>query len=780
MKTFALLGNPNSGKTTLYNSLTGSTAHVGNWPGVTVEKRSGTYKKLEEHVEIVDLPGIYSLSPYTSEEVISRNFILDEHPDCVINIVDATALERSLYLTTQALEIDVPVVVALNMMDEIKKLGQTIDVKKLEKVLGIPVVEISALKETNLDVLMQRAYEASKNKREARTVINNKDLLHLIGDITIAFEGNKVVNPLFHAIKLIERDEVELKDHPQLIGMVEAFENTFSDGTFGCDFEALIADARYNYIEDNFSDVIEGKKFNEATTEDKKAIVTKSDKIDKVLTNKWAGIPIFLAILFVIFHLTFSANLFFLGGLFDGVKPCLEGTAYEGLLWSADGIASPGVFLQNLVISTTDLLSELAGNALSSAPAWLSGFLVDGVLGGLFAILSFLPQILLLFLFFSILEDSGYMARIAFILDKIFRKFGLSGRAFLPMIMGFGCSVPAMVNTRTLGSESEKKATLRVIPFFSCGAKLPILVAIAGGIVSFFGVGNADVITYSMYVIGIVTAIVCVILMRNTTMRGKNPPFIMELPTYRLPQFKSTMLHLWDKMKHFIKKAFTVILASTIVIWFLSSFKFDWTMCSEIIVDGEVVGYNISESILAGIGQLIQPLFTPLGFGKQLSSVGWVFAVAAITGLIAKENVIATFGTLAASLIALGAISGDASAILADEEGIAASVAIISATNITIPGLLAFIAFNMTTIPCFSAVATAKAESVKGQFKWTLLFWIVASFVVGSIVYGVGSAFEYRWWLGIIVILAGLALAVGVGFIIHAYNKKHPVTGEMA
>lgn len=779
MKTFALLGNPNSGKTTLYNSLTGSTARVGNWSGVTVEKRSGSYKKLYEPIEIVDLPGIYSLSPYTSEEIISRNFILEENPDCVINIVDATSLERSLYLTTQALEIDVPLIVALNMTDEIKKLGQKIDVEKLEKTLGVPVVEISALKEYNLDLLMERAYNASLNKRKGRTVIENEKLLQLIGDVNIAYERLSVRYPLFHAIKLIEKDEVEIKEHSELMNNFTASQKRFNDEIFGCDFETLIADARYNYIEKYFSNVIIGKKLNDINISKGVVESSKSDRIDKVLTNKWAAIPIFLVILFLIFHFTFSANLFFLKPLFVNAAPSFEGSVFEGILWCDDGLASLGVFLQNLVIATTDLLTEFAISALSNAPSWLSGLLVDGVLGGLFAILSFLPQILLLFLFFSILEDSGYMARIAFILDKVFRKFGLSGRAFLPMIMGFGCSVPAMINTRTLGSESEKKATLRVIPFFSCGAKLPILVAISGGIVSYFGVGNADVIIYSMYVIGIVTAISCVILMRNTTMRGNNPPFIMELPTYRIPQFKSTMIHLWDKLKHFIEKAFTVILASTIVIWFLSSFKYNFTMCSEIIVNGEAIGYDISESILAGIGQILQPLFTPMGFGSQLSSVGWVFAVAAITGLIAKENVIATFGTLAASLIAIGSITGDASQILADEEGIAASVAIISATNITIPGLLAFISFNMTTIPCFSAVATAKAESVKGKFKWTLLFWIAASFTVGTIVYTIGSAFVYTWWLGVIAVILLLLITLIIGCIINSYNSKHPVIKDL-
>lgn len=771
MKTFALLGNPNCGKTTLYNSLTGSTAHVGNWPGVTVEKRTGTYKKGSEQVEIVDLPGIYSLSPYTSEEVVSRNYILDEHPDCVINIIDATNLERNLYLTTQALEIDVPMVIALNMMDEVSKRGQKIDAKKLSKELGVPVIEISALKETGIDELMEIAIATSKSKREGTTVIKNKDLLHLVGDIKIAFKGQNVLNPLFHAVKLIEKDEVEVKDHASLLPMVEEFETTFNDEVFGNDFEALIADARYQYISNSFAGVVTSESGKSSKEEKEK--LTKSDKIDRVLTNRWAGIPIFLVILFAIFHLVFAENFLFLQPLFANIAPSFEGTPYEGLIWSDAGLASPGVMLQSLVTCTTDLLSGLAGDALSSAPNWLQGFLVDGCLGGLFSVFSFVPQILLLFLFFAILEDSGYMARVAFILDRIFRRFGLSGRAFMPMIMGFGCSVPAMINTRTLASEQEKDATIKVIPFFSCGAKLPILVAIAGGIVEFFSVGNADLITYSMYLLGMIAAIVAVILMRNTTKRGKVPPFIMELPAYHLPQFKSLMLHLWDKLKHFIKKAFTIILASTIVIWFLSSFRWNWNMCSELVDgSGEFIGYNITESILHSLGQLIQPVFTPLGFGSQLGTYGWVFAVAAVTGLIAKENVIATFGTLAASLIAIGTISGDPNAILADEDGIAATVSMIEATGITVPGLLAFIAFNMTTIPCFAAVATAKAETQKGKFRWTLLFWIAASFIVASLIYVIGS-----WWWTIFIVLALVAAIVAL---IVIYNKKHPVNTELA
>ena len=733
MMRFALAGNPNSGKTTLFNGLTGSTAHVGNWPGVTVDKKEGVYKKCPEPISVVDLPGIYSLSPYTPEEVISRNFILDEKPDCVINIIDATNLERNLYLSTQILEIDVPMVIALNMIDEVERNGDVIDAKKLEEKIGVPVVEISALKGRGLDELMTRAYEASRTPRKGRTVLDGTSIVHLIGDCKIALEGQKVDNALFHAVKLVELDELEVKMHPDSAFMVEEFKKTFEDDTFGTDFDAIIADARYKYITKNCSPALVKKVRSEDSP-------SRSDKIDKVLTHKFWGIPIFLLILFALFHLTFSENLLFLGAALPEGWVALEGTALEGVFGDG-GINSPGVVLFNLLDLATSSLGEAIAGAMEAGGVseWAIGLVCDGMLGGVFAVLSFLPQILLLFLFFSILEDSGYMARVAFILDRIFRKFGLSGRAFMPMIMGFGCSVPAMVNTRTLADEKERIATIRVIPFFSCGAKLPILTAIAGGIGLTFGLPHTDLITYGMYVVGIVVAICAVLIMRSTTMKGEVPPFIMELPTYHLPQFRNLMLHLWDKAKHFIQKAFTIILASTIVIWFISHFSWGWNYLPD---------EQINESILAGIGKLLQPLFTPLGFGSQIGSFGWVFVVAAITGLIAKENVIATFGTLAGCITA---------GFVADEalEGIDAVASMIGATEIGVPALIAFIVFNMLTIPCFAAVATAKAELGKKKFNMTLVFWVVTSYVVASMFYLIGE-----WWWTVFIFVAVWAMVI--------------------
>ena len=823
MKRFALAGNPNCGKTTLFNSLTGSTAHVGNWPGVTVDKRDGVYKKCAEPISIVDLPGIYSLSPYTPEEVIARNYVLDEKPDCVINIVDATNLERNLYLTTQLLEIDVPMVVALNMIDAVEKAGDKIDEKALENKLGVPVVKISALKEKGLKELMDKAYNESKKKRVGITVLKDSPLAHVIGDVKIALEGQNVANPLFHAVKLVENDEIEVKMHKETVGMVSAFKKTFNDDIFGNDFEALVADARYKYISKNFAPVVTRKNKEKFKT-------SASDKADKVLTHKVWGIPIFLVVLFLIFHLTFSENLFFINGFGDGWMPSLSdnevflekdddgNVVYEddldyymtengdyltvgsegvtdngngtysiegedgefvaddegrlgsrvpvlnyGGRWLAtiyDGtIYSPGVVVNN--IWNDMIVGEIAGRIQEAVDGsgmadWAKGLINNGIIDGITAVLSFLPPILVLFLFFSILEDSGYMARIAFILDRMFRKFGLSGRAFLPMIMGFGCSVPAMINTRTLADEKERTATVRVIPFFSCGAKLPILTAVAGALVIGTGI-SADLITYSMYLLGVITAIVSVLLMRNTSLKGETPPFIMELPAYHAPQFKNLMAHLWDKTKHFVKKAFTIILASTIVIWFLTHFDFQWHILAD---------EKINESILAKISMLVQPIFTPVGFGSQLGEYGWVFVLAAVSGLIAKENVISTFGTLAACLIANPAIAAEIGlANITSEAGVGAVKAMILATGISVPGLLAFIAFNMTTIPCFAAVGTAKAElQDKKRYKWTLLFWIATSYVVSAMVYTIGS----WWWTAFIWVAVVAAVAV----VIVMRNKK--------
>jgi ferrous iron transport protein B len=758
MRTFALAGNPNCGKTTLFNALTGSTAHVGNWPGVTVDKREGVYKGGEEKVAIVDLPGIYSLSPYTPEEVISRNFILDEKPDGIINIIDATNLERNLYLTTQILEMDVPVIIALNMMDEVEKSGDAIDVNALEKAIGVPVVAISALKKKGIAELMNRAVSMAK-ERQGTTFLGG-ELTPKIERARQFFVQTKVTSPLFHSIKMLEADEIELKH--------DGAQELLMEISAGEDLEATIADERYKYISEHFSSV---KSKNKAQG------LTKSDKIDKVLTHRVWALPIFAVILFFIFHLTFSEDLLYIGAIANACGnplPALDdlglsevGAMFLGIIYDG-AVFSPGVILTNIFNLITDNItlgiSMLIG--VCNGAAWVDSLVCDAVLGGIFAVLGFLPQILCLFLGFSILEDTGYMARVAFVLDRIFRRFGLSGRAFMPMIMGFGCSVPATINTRTLADEKERTATIRVIPFFSCGAKLPILTAMAGGILAYFGTGNVDAITFAMYISGVVIAIIAVLLMRNTTQKGETPPFIMELPAYHMPGFKNLMLHLWDKAKHFVKKAFTIIFASTVIIWLLQSFSWDWRFLLEDAqklfaagghdeleeVEG-LINLHADQSILGSIGMFIQPIFTPLGFGSQLQNFGWVFAAAAITGLVAKENVVATFGALAA-IVTVNGVGGYVDWEAADG-AVTAATQMIAGTGITIPAVLAFIIFNMTTIPCFAACATAKAETPKGKFKWTVLFWIVSSYIAGTVFYTVGS-----WWWTVFIWLAVAAVVV--------------------
>ena len=787
MLKIALAGNPNSGKTTLFNTLTGSTAHVGNWPGVTVDKKDGVYKRGDFEAEIIDLPGIYSLSPYTPEEVIARNYILDETPDCIINIVDATNLERNLYLTTQLMEVEVPIVVALNMTDVLEKNGDKIDVKMLEKRLGLPVAEISALRETGVEALMQKVMAAAQQKRKSVSVLHEIALGKAIQNAENALRLKGVNSPLFHAVKLVEKDELEVKAHPREAAAVEEFvaincSDTQEKGEPFCDTEAVIADARYKYIEKHCSTTMTRSPRYE------KDGMSKSDKVDKVLTNRWAAIPVFLVILFAVFHLTFSEDLLYLGAI---IKPFGEWCAQEGgalkSVFFAGGINSPGAilfYLMDLITATIGEWLSLGLNALGASP-WAQGLICDGIWGGIASVLSFVPQIMVLFLFFSILEDSGYMARVAFILDKIFRRFGVSGRAFMPMIMGFGCSIPAMMNTRTLANDKERTATLRVIPFFSCGAKTPILTAIAGAIIASSSKGGSeDLIVYSMYLLGIVVAVISLLLMRSTTMRGETPPFIMELPAYHLPRPKNLALHLWDKLKHYIEKAFTIILVSCVVIWLLSNFTWDWEFLIKeyYIIDGKPVllsslpqgtqilqenivhmNAEMHRSVLGSIGKFVQFLFTPMGFGLQLGENGWIFAVAAITGLIAKENVIATFGTLAASL-GLGLVGS--------EDGVMEVQAMISATGVTVPALISFIMFNMTTIPCFAAVASAKGEVQKGKFKWTILFWAVTSYIVGSVVYAVGTMIASGALWSVLTSIGILVTGVIVAIAVTLYNKR--------
>ncbi len=750
MRKFALAGNPNSGKTTLFNSLTGATAHVGNWPGVTVDKREGQYRKLGEPIYIVDLPGIYSLSPYTPEEVISRNYILDEKPDCVINIVDATNLERNLYLTTQLLEIDVPVVVALNMSDVVRKNGDQIDAKTLSERLGVPVVEISALKQENLDELMEAAVKAANQERKGSTIIGDKDLLHLINDVQIAFELKGIENPLFHAIKLVEMDELEVEMHPDAVETVNKFKATFKNETFGSDFEALIADNRYEYIAKNYATT-----FKRAKAEDNKEKLTKSDKIDKVMTHRIWAIPLFVVIMFFIFHFTFSEDLFFMNRIFgleiqnEGFINFLTGMGYEGE--PLGGVPSLGVWLQSWFGWLTGSVIDLFASFMP-AGKWYTSLVCDGILTGLDAVLSFVPQIMILFLCIAILEDSGYMARVAFILDRAFRKFGLSGKAFIPMLTGFGCSVPAIMATRTLEDEREKNRTIRLMTCFSCGAKAPIwaLLAGVGAMAGFAG----DIFVFTIYLGGIACAVIFALFMKLFSKDQYVSPFIMELPAYHMPQARNVGAHLWEKFKHYLIKAGTIIAACTIVIWFLKSFgweegKFSLLLFEELNEESGEMEWvlHIDNSILAYMGKGLRYFFYPLGCleGGWTNNVdGWKYVVSTLTGLIAKEDVVATMAELG----------------LAEDT-----------VSLSLAGVYSFAVYNLFTVPCFAAIGAAYGEQKGKEFWLTMLWWFAMSYGFALVVYWLGTLFGVAWWAGLLVLLVVAGGVVGAGIVVSRRHK---------
>ena len=702
---------------------------------MTVDKREGVYKKLPERVHIVDLPGIYSLSPYTPEEVVSRNYILEEHPDVIINIVDATNLERNLSLTTQLIEPDIPVVIALNMMDVVEKNGDKIDKKALESLMGVPVVEISALKNKNLAALMKTAYETAGKGKGGRSVIEQsgvlggvyKEIVGLYGD---AGCGDKV----FHAVKMLEADEIETAKFPEIAKKAAGLKSKINAKAFDDDFEAMVADARYRFLTQHISSVI-----SRAAREE----TTRSDRADRVLTHRIWGIPLFLLIIFAVFHITFAEDFLFLNGLFGvsvtdpGWINFFSGMGYEGMLEEAAGgvvsmaVPSVGVWLQSWMGWLTGSIIDVVSGWMSASPAWLSGLVCDGLLSGLDAIFSFLPQILLLFLFLSILEDSGYMARVAFIMDRAFRKFGLSGKAFMPLLMCFGCGVPGVMATKTLENEKERRMTMMIAPFFSCGAKLPIWLAFAGVL---FAGQYGDLVVFSVYLIGIVVAIVAAIILRFTVFKGETPPFIMELPSYHLPQFKNLMAHLWEKLKHFIIKAGTIIAASIVVIWFLSNFDFAFW-------NGMVD--NIEYSMMGRIGNVIKYLFYPLGFA--MGADGWKFVVASLTGLLAKEEVVATLEVLSGGL-GLEALLG----------------------GMTVASAYSFMLFNLLAVPCMAMVAAVYGEIGSGKRTWGAIgFWLLTAYVVSMVTYWSVS----YWWIGVIILVA-IAAALTVLYIRHKNNNK--------
>lgn len=668
----ALAGNPNCGKTTLFNEITGSKQHVGNWPGVTVEKKEGKYKKNKE-MNIVDLPGIYSLSPYSAEEIVARNYIVEEKPDVLINIIDATNIERNMYLTLQILETEIPTIVALNMMDEVENSGTKIDVEKISKYLGVKVVPIVARNGENIDTLMNEVKNVSKSKNK-NLDIYSKDVEEFLGDIlsNINDNDNRLINPRWRSIKLLEEDPIETeKLSPDTKEKIESILNRANEKLNG-DAEGEIADQRYKFI----SNVV-GKSVKKKENTNGKRVETKSDKIDRVLTNRVIAIPAFLVIMYGLFSITFG----------------------EGPL----GI---GVWLQTLVCDFWDgPLSETILTSLQNmgASEWALSLVGDGILAGLGGVVSFLPQILVLFLLMSVLEDSGYMARVAFVMDKIFRKFGLSGKSFIPLLMGFGCSVPALMASRTLENEKDRKITMMITPFMSCGAKLPIYLMFAA---TLFANSNQTLIIYSIYMLGLVVAVLCALILSKFVIKGEASNFIMELPQYRIPTIKSVFIHGWEKVKGFAIKAGTVILASTILIWLLSNFNFSGMS-------------DMEDSILASIGRSIQWIFAPLGFGNWKASVG------VVTGWIAKENIVSTFGVLygASDAITEAAMEGSAAI-----PGVAESF--------TKAAAFSYMTFNLLCMPCFAAVGAIKKEM--GSWKDTLstvAFQMIVAWIVAFLVY---------------------------------------------
>lgn len=672
----ALAGNPNCGKTTLFNELTGSNQHVGNWPGVTVDKKEGKYKR-DKEISILDLPGTYSLSPYSAEEVVARNYIVNEKPDIVIDIVDGTSIERNLYLTLQILETRIPTIIALNMMDEVEARGDKIDIQKLSSILGVKVIPISARNAKGVKELMEAAAEVARNKEKPAPLdIFDENIAATISKIKAFVEAKDEDEKAWKAIKLAEGDEViveELNSENKLIvdEIVKEAEKD-ADG----DVEAKIADLRYRFIAKVVKQTV--KKKNTGHVE------TNSDKIDKILTNRFLSIPIFAVVMYLLFEITFGSTII-------GIGPILQG-------WVTGFWDGP--------------LTETVVNVLVNLGAsdWALSLVQDGILAGVGGVISFLPQILLLFILMSVLEDSGYMARVAFVMDRIFRKFGLSGKSFIPLLMGFGCGVPAIMASRTLDSEKDRRLTIMITTFMSCGAKLPIYLMFGAAL---FADSNQTLITFTVYMIGMVTAVVSAIILNKLVFKSETSNFVMELPQYRLPTAKSVALHGLEKVKGYVIKAGTIILTSTILIWFLSSFNFTGMV-------------DMEDSILASIGNAFKFIFAPLGFGN------WRAAVGTITGFIAKENIVATFGVL------FGA-SDDV--ISAAQEGSAALPGI--ADIFTHAAAWSYMVFNLLCMPCFAAVGAIRREM--GSWKWTLRtigFQMITAWIVAFIVYHIALIFS--------------------------------------
>ncbi len=664
----ALAGNPNCGKTTLFNGLTGATQYVGNWPGVTVEKKEGKYKE-DKDIKITDLPGIYSLSPYTLEEVVSREFLLNENVDVVLNIIDGSNLERNLFLTTQILELGIPTVVAINMLDVIEKRKDSIDYKKLSKELGCPVLPISALKNTGIKELMAEVKKVANTQSLPKNIYAGK-VLNALNTIEASLPSSiEASRRFFYAIKLFERDdkiEASIKSKAEA-SVIETVEKSMDD-----DSESIITDARYTYITSVIKDCY--KKGS-------KEVLTTSDKIDRFVTNRVLALPIFALVMWFVYYISVTT----------------VGTIVTD--WTND------VLFGEIIPPAVDRFLD----AIQCAD-WLHGLIVDGIIGGVGAVIGFVPQMLVLFFFLAILEDCGYMARVAFIMDRIFRKFGLSGKSFIPMLIGTGCSVPAVMASRTIESDRDRKMTIMTTTFIPCGAKMPIIGLIAGAI--FHG---ASWVAPSAYFVGMAAVIVSGIMLKKTKLFAGDPaPFVMEMPAYHMPRVVNVLRSMWERGSSFIKKAGTIILLSTIVLWFLQGFG--WEKGAFGMVD------DIDHSILSSIGQTFAWIFSPLGWGD------WKAAVASVTGLIAKENVVATFG----QLYGFAEVAEEGNEFWGQ---LSASFTPLAAYS--------FMIFNLLCAPCFAAMGAIKREM--NNTKW---FWIAIGYQCGFayicslIVYQLGSLFN--------------------------------------
>lgn len=674
----ALVGNPNCGKTTLFNALTGSNQFVGNWPGVTVEKKEG---KLKGHKDVIimDLPGIYSLSPYTLEEVVARNYLIGERPDAILNIVDGTNLERNLYLSTQLMELGIPVIMAVNMMDIVIKNGDQIHIDRLTQKLGCDVVEISALKGTGITEAAEKAVKLAFSKTATPAIHKfSIQLEKVLNGIEEKIAGQMPdEQKRFFAIKLLEKDdkiESQLNQVPDISKEIESIENVMDDDT-----ESIITNERYLYISSIMKD---------CCTRNSHGKLTVSDRIDRIVTNRFLALPIFAAVMFLVYYISITTF----------------GTWMTD--WANDGVFGDGWSLFGINIPGVPSLVEAGLNQIGCAD-WLQGLILDGIIGGVGAVLGFVPQMLLLFFFLAFLEACGYMARIAFIMDRVFRKFGLSGKSFIPMLIGSGCGVPGIMASRTIENDRDRKMTIMTTTFIPCSAKLPIIALVAGAL--FHG---AWWVAPSAYFVGI-TAIICsgVILKKTRIFAGDPAPFVMELPAYHMPTAGNILRSMWERGSSFIKKAGTIILLSTVTIWFTQNFGI--RNGSFGMVD------NMNDSILASLGGLLAPVFAPLGWGN------WKSAVAAITGLVAKENVVSTFGVL----YGFAQVGEDGSEIWGTLAGSMTAVAAYS-----------FLVFNLLCAPCFAAMGAIKREMNSAKWFWIAIGYQTGfAYVVSLCVYQIGT-----------------------------------------